>query len=129
MRFAIVVVLLCAIPSLAQDKPKAPLGYIKVEMRGTLRIVELVVPPWFEMASRSKVKATVKVPGMALPLAVDDKDLADLAKKLDRKTVLVVGYLSRSSDPHITVQPTQFVYFYCVCPACCSKRLGGKRLC
>jgi hypothetical protein len=113
MRIAIVVVLLGSIPSLAEDntQPKAPAAYIKVEMRGKLRIVESVEPLWSEAAIRSKVKATVEVPGMALPLAIDDKDLAALAKKLDGKTVLVVGYLSRAFDPHITVQPTQFIYY------------------
>jgi hypothetical protein len=113
MRLAIVVVLLASIPSLAQNKAqnKAPPAYIKVEMRGTLRIVELLEPPWFEAAIQSKVKATVEVPGMALPLAVEDEDLVALAKKLGGKTVLVVGYLGRASDRHITVQPTQFVYY------------------
>jgi hypothetical protein len=105
-----------ALPSRADDAkapPKAPPAYFKVEVRGTLRVVEkveLVSDTLRKGLAGQLVNATVTTPGVVLYLAFgDNKELATLAKKLDGKAVLIRGELRRAYEGPISgLYPPRF---------------------
>jgi hypothetical protein len=112
---AVVAGLLAAVGS-AADAPappaKAPAEYIKVEIRGKLQPAGRFAGDSLEQADLFDQAVKVKVHDM--PLAFKDKELAEQAKKLVGKTVLVSGDLSRVAGQRTAVQPTYYVYYVTV---------------
>src|SRR5262245_24915947 len=97
------------LPSGAVEKkepPKAPSTSIKVEVRGPLRLVakaEVVSAVLARQLAKQPVKATVTASGLLLHLAFgDDRKLADLARSLDGKAVVITGELRRAYEGPIS---------------------------
>jgi hypothetical protein len=101
---------LCAstLPAWAQEKKqsvKPPADYFKVEIRGTLRVME----GRHELVSTQALEFTALVLDTGLIFG-DDKDLVALAKNLDGKKVIISGHLRKWSK--LTAgPPTQFVHY------------------
>lgn len=97
-----------ALLSWADDKkepPKAAPTYFKVEVRGTLRVVkkvEVVSDGLRKELAKQPVNATVAPSGMGMYLLFGDEKLAELAKKLDGKAVLISGELRRAYEGPIS---------------------------
>jgi hypothetical protein len=103
------LLLTMALPSWADAKKepsKSPTGFFKVEIRGTLRVVdtaEVVSATLAQKLAKQPVNATIATSGMAMHLAFgDNKELAALVKKLDGKAVLITGELRRAYEGSIS---------------------------
>jgi hypothetical protein len=104
-----------ALPCWAEDKKEAPKGrptYFKVEVRGTLRLadkVEVVSETLRQELAKQPVNATIAPSGMGMYLRFSHEKLAALAKKLDRKAILISGELRRAYEGPISgVFPPRF---------------------
>lgn len=109
---AVVACLLTVVVSAGDAPPpptKAPPEYIRVEIRGKLQLADGFVGDAVEQGELLSQTVWVKVQN--LPLAFKDKDLAEEAKRLVGKTVLVKGDLSRAAGQRTAVQPTFYVYY------------------
>jgi hypothetical protein len=113
---ALALLVSMALPSSAGDRkepPRAPSTSIKVEVRGALRVMEkadVVSAALARQLAKQPVKATVTASGMVLHLAFgDDGKLADLARTLDGKAVLITGELRRAYEGPISgLDPPRF---------------------
>jgi len=93
----------------AELKKAGESDYIKVEIRGKLRVTDKQQVA-LEIEELAKEPVYASVHDMRLAFG-EDKELADLAKKLDGKTVIVSGSLARVPAERIAVKPTNYLSY------------------